>query len=137
MHRDLKPANIMLGGIPTDVYDREVAQRYGTAKIADFGLSKSLALRNAANSHRYRDTGPLKPKPKQCCDHPHSRSWACPSHRLIRRRPPKEGTACGLHPQAFAYRPCTAQSTGNMAHVMILLCPRHHCCVLILCRAPG
>ena len=54
MHRDLKPANIMLGGIPTDVYDREVAQQHGTAKIADFGLSKSLALRNAARTSSRR-----------------------------------------------------------------------------------
>ena len=54
MHRDLKPANIMLGGVPADLYDREVAQQYGTAKIADFGLSKSLALRHAASFHSHR-----------------------------------------------------------------------------------
>ena len=44
----------MLAGIPTDVYDRALAQRYGTAKIADFGLSKSLALRIAPNAHSRR-----------------------------------------------------------------------------------
>ena len=34
IHRDLKPANIMLGGLPADIWDRGLAQRYGTAKIA-------------------------------------------------------------------------------------------------------
>ena len=50
MHRDLKPANLMLGGIPPDVTDRSIAQRFGVCKIADFGLSKSLALRNDDSS---------------------------------------------------------------------------------------
>ncbi|KAK9786069.1 hypothetical protein WJX73_002690 [Symbiochloris irregularis] len=44
IHRDLKPANLMLGGMPPDIIDRPTAQKYGVCKIADFGLSKSLAL---------------------------------------------------------------------------------------------
>ena len=67
MHRDLKPSNIMLGGVPANLYDREVAQQYGTAKIADFGLSKSLALRNAASSHSHRHVNQVY----------RLRSWAC------------------------------------------------------------
>ena len=46
IHRDLKPANLMLAGIPPDIADRSIAQRFGVCKIADFGLSKSLALRS-------------------------------------------------------------------------------------------
>ena len=71
MHRDLKPANIMLGGVPADLYDREVAQQYGTAKIADFGLSKSLALRNAASFRSHRHV-------KHVC-----RVWAVGMHALL------------------------------------------------------
>ncbi len=51
MHRDLKPANLMLGGIPHDSTDRDIAAELGVVKIADFGLSKSLAQNiNAAKS---------------------------------------------------------------------------------------
>lgn len=44
MHRDLKPANLMLGGIPHDTGTREMAAKEGVIKIADFGLSRSLAI---------------------------------------------------------------------------------------------
>ena len=44
VHRDLKPANLMLGGIPHDTGTREMAAREGVVKIADFGLSRSLAI---------------------------------------------------------------------------------------------
>ena len=55
IHRDLKPANLLLGGIPYCVIDRSLAQRFGTCKIADFGLCKSLALRNAPSTHSARN----------------------------------------------------------------------------------
>ena len=44
VHRDLKPANLMLGGIPHETGTREMAAREGNVKIADFGLSRSLAI---------------------------------------------------------------------------------------------
>ncbi|BDA49507.1 Integrin-linked protein kinase 1 [Coccomyxa sp. Obi] len=56
MHRDLKPANLMLGGIPHDSTDRDIAAELGVVKIADFGLSKSLAQNiNAAKSRSTMD----------------------------------------------------------------------------------
>ena len=56
MHRDLKPANLMLGGIPHDSVDRDIAAELGVVKIADFGLSKSLAQNiNAAKSRSTMD----------------------------------------------------------------------------------
>lgn len=44
VHRDLKPANLMLGGIPHETGTREMAAKEGVIKIADFGLSRSLAI---------------------------------------------------------------------------------------------
>mmetsp|Transcript_40831 Transcript_40831/g.103449 ORF Transcript_40831/g.103449 Transcript_40831/m.103449 type:complete len:522 (+) Transcript_40831:168-1733(+) len=46
IHRDLKPANIMIGSSPYlgKQHQREILVRYGVAKIADFGLSKSISL---------------------------------------------------------------------------------------------
>jgi len=46
IHRDLKPANIMIGSSPYlgKQHQREILLRYGIAKIADFGLSKSISL---------------------------------------------------------------------------------------------
>lgn len=56
MHRDLKPANLMLGGIPHDSTDRDIAAELGVVKIADFGLSKSLAQNvDAARSRSNMD----------------------------------------------------------------------------------
>ncbi len=52
MHRDLKPANLMLGGIPHDSTDRDIAAELGVVKIADFGLSKSLAQNVSAARSR-------------------------------------------------------------------------------------
>lgn len=52
MHRDLKPANLMLGGIPHDSVDRDIAAELGVVKIADFGLSKSLAQNVSAARSR-------------------------------------------------------------------------------------
>ena len=46
IHRDLKPANLMIAGVPFDGGSREVAQMSGFVKIADFGLSRSLAINN-------------------------------------------------------------------------------------------
>lgn len=46
IHRDLKPANLMIAGVPFEGGDREVAQKFGFVKIADFGLSRSLAINN-------------------------------------------------------------------------------------------
>ncbi|KAK9904893.1 hypothetical protein WJX75_005037 [Coccomyxa subellipsoidea] len=54
MHRDLKPANLMLGGIPHDSVDRDIAAELGVVKIADFGLSKSLAQNVSAARSRSR-----------------------------------------------------------------------------------
>ena len=57
VHRDLKPANLMLGGIPHDSTDLSLGGELGVIKIADFGLSKSLAQNvQAANSRRGLDT---------------------------------------------------------------------------------
>lgn len=44
VHRDLKPANLMLGGIPHETGTRDMAAMEGVIKIADFGLSRSLAI---------------------------------------------------------------------------------------------
>lgn len=52
VHRDLKPANLMLGGIPHDSTDRDIALQLGVIKIADFGLSKSLAQNEKAAKSR-------------------------------------------------------------------------------------
>lgn len=52
VHRDLKPANLMLGGIPHDSTDRDIALQLGVIKIADFGLSKSLAQAEKAAKSR-------------------------------------------------------------------------------------
>ena len=46
IHRDLKPANLMIAGVPFENGSREVAQKSGFVKIADFGLSRSLAINN-------------------------------------------------------------------------------------------
>lgn len=46
IHRDLKPANLMIGGVPFEGGSRAVAQKTGFVKIADFGLSRSLAINN-------------------------------------------------------------------------------------------
>ena len=46
IHRDLKPANLMIAGVPFEGGSREVAQKSGFVKIADFGLSRSLAITN-------------------------------------------------------------------------------------------
>ena len=50
VHRDLKPANLMLGGIPHDTGTREMAAKEGVVKIADFGLSRSLAIMQHKNA---------------------------------------------------------------------------------------
>lgn len=50
MHRDLKPANLMLGGIPHETGTREMAAKEGVIKIADFGLSRSLAIMQHKNT---------------------------------------------------------------------------------------
>ncbi|KAK9838136.1 hypothetical protein WJX81_003291 [Elliptochloris bilobata] len=47
IHRDLKPGNLMLGGIPFDTDDGSIAQTVGVVKIADFGLSKTLAIQSS------------------------------------------------------------------------------------------
>ena len=53
----LQPANLMLGGIPHDSTDLSLGGELGVIKIADFGLSKSLAQNvQAANSRRGLDT---------------------------------------------------------------------------------
>ena len=49
IHRDLKPANLMIGGVPFDGGSRAIAQKTGFVKIADFGLSRSLAINNPAS----------------------------------------------------------------------------------------
>lgn len=46
IHRDLKPANLMIAGVPFEGGSREIAQKQGFVKIADFGLSRSLAINN-------------------------------------------------------------------------------------------
>lgn len=51
VHRDLKPANLMLGGIPHDTGTREMAAKEGVVKIADFGLSRSLAIMQHRRPH--------------------------------------------------------------------------------------
>ncbi|CAL5224575.1 g7281 [Coccomyxa viridis] len=57
VHRDLKPANLMLGGIPHDSTDLRLGGELGVVKIADFGLSKSLAQNEkAANSSKSLET---------------------------------------------------------------------------------
>lgn len=44
IHRDLKPANLMIAGVNFEGGRREIAQKFGFVKIADFGLSRSLAI---------------------------------------------------------------------------------------------
>ena len=53
IHRDLKPGNLLvsLGArLPRGLDSRRAAAAYGFAKISDFGLSKSLAMRSSAGA---------------------------------------------------------------------------------------
>ena len=44
IHRDLKPSNVMFSGSGTAMAPRELALDTGTAKLTDFGLSKTLNI---------------------------------------------------------------------------------------------
>lgn len=51
IHRDLKPGNLLISlgaRLPAGYDSRRAAAAYGFAKISDFGLSKSLAMRSSA-----------------------------------------------------------------------------------------
>lgn len=51
IHRDLKPGNLLISlgaRLPAGLDSRRAAAAYGFAKISDFGLSKSLAMRSSA-----------------------------------------------------------------------------------------
>ena len=51
IHRDLKPGNLLISlgaRLPSGLDSRRAAAAYGFAKISDFGLSKSLAMRSSA-----------------------------------------------------------------------------------------
>ena len=62
IHRDLKPANLMIAGVPFENGSREVAQKSGFVKIADFGLSRSLAINNP-----HSKTSAAKSMDDRCC----------------------------------------------------------------------
>jgi serine/threonine protein kinase len=48
VHRDLKPSNVLFAGPGTSMGVRELALDTGVAKVADFGLSKTLNATFAA-----------------------------------------------------------------------------------------
>jgi serine/threonine protein kinase len=57
MHRDLKPSNVMFQGYATAMSVQELAFDTGVAKLADFGLSKTL---NARRPHVESPLGMLQ-----------------------------------------------------------------------------
>ena len=85
----MKPANLMLGGIPHDCTDLSLAGELGVIKIADFGLSKSLAQNvQAANSRRGLDTATSGFNEEDGLEGHEIERWAAPNTTTVHPRSP-------------------------------------------------